>query len=134
MDPKFVYQTTTSRSFEETRKRLEEKAGLEGFRVLHVHDVRATLKEKGFEIDPTVIVEVCNSGLASEALGLDPLAALMMPCKVVVQEKAGEVTLSTFLPEAFVEGEPLKALANKVGVKLVSLVDNAASVPSCCRI
>lgn len=134
MDPNAVYKTSTSRTFEETRKRVEEKAGLEGFRVLHVHDVQATLKEKGFAADPTVILEVCNAGLASEALGLDPLSALMMPCKVVVQEKAGEVTLSTLLPESLVEGEPLKALARKVGVKLVSLVDAAAAVPSCCRI
>jgi len=134
MSPKNSYQTSTSRSFDETRQRVEEKAGLEGFRVLHVHDVRATLREKGFEIEPTVIVEVCNAAMASEALKLDPQSALMMPCKVVVEERKGQVILSTFLPEDLVEGEDLKALARKVGVKLVSLVDTSASVPSCCAI
>jgi uncharacterized protein (DUF302 family) len=134
MNTNMAYQTTTSRSFEDARKRVEEKAGVEGFRVLHVHDVQATLKEKGFEIEPTVIVEVCNASLASEAIALDPQSVLMMPCKVVVQEKAGEVILSTFLPEVLVEGNSLKALARRVGIKLVALVDSAASVPSCCQI
>jgi len=127
-----IYQTQTLRSFSEVRKRVEEKAGLEGFRVLHVHDVQATLKEKGFEIEPTLILEICNAKMASEALALDSSAALMMPCKVVVQEKAGEVTISTSLPEALVEGEALKTLAHQVGVKLISLVDTVASSPSCC--
>lgn len=128
------YSTETSRGFGEVKKRVEEKAGLEGFRVLHIHDVQATLREKGFETDPTVVIEVCNAGLAAEALGLDPAAALLMPCKVVVQEKEGRVTLSTLLPEAFVEGEALKILARKVGAKLMSLIDTAASTPSCCAI
>jgi uncharacterized protein (DUF302 family) len=132
MNPNAIYKTATSRSFGETRKRVEEKAGLEGFRVLYVHDLQAALKEKGFAVEPTVIIEVCNAALASEAFQLDPLSALVMPCKVVVQEQEGKVTLSTLLPEALVEGDPLKTLARKVGVKLMSLMDTACSVPSCC--
>ena len=134
MNPESVYQTTTVRSFDETRKRLEEKAGLEGFRVLKVHDLKAALAEKGFPIEPASVVEVCNAGLASEALKLDPLAALLMPCRVVVQERNGEVFLSAILPESMVEGEALKSLARQAGTKLVSLIDTAASLPSCCRI
>jgi uncharacterized protein (DUF302 family) len=135
MEKGTIHSTSTGWTFEEARKRVEEKAGQEGFRVLHVHDVQATLKEKGFTIDPTVIVEVCNAGLASQALGLDPRAALMMPCKVTIQEKGGEVVLSTLLPEAMVQGESLTALARQVGTKLVALVDSAARTPSnCCTI
>ena len=134
MEPKAYYETETLRPFGEARKRVEEKAGLEGFRVLHVHDVQATLGEKGFKVEPTVVVEVCNAGLASQALQKDARAALLMPCKVVVTERSGRVVLSTLLPEAQVEGEELKALAGQVGAKLVSLVDTAASSPSCCTI
>ena len=130
MEKNGTYSTETGRSFAETRKRVEEKAALEGFRVLHIHDVQATLREKGFEAEPTLVIEVCNAALASEALKLDPKAALSMPCKVVVQEIGGKVTLSTLLPEALVEGEALRAMARQVGVKLISLVDTAArSVP-----
>jgi len=134
MNQNFIYKTSTSRTFDETLKRVQENAGLEGFRPLYVHDVRATLKEKGFDLEPTSIVEVCNAGLAFEALKLDPQAALAMPCKVVVEERAGEVTLYTLLPEGMVQGEALKALAQKVGFKLISLLDKAASTPSCCSI
>ena len=128
------YETTTSRPFAEARKRVEEKAGLENFRVLHVHDVQATLREKGFDVGPTVIVVVCNAKTAAEALQADPRSALLMPCKVVVQEKEGQVMLSTFLPESLVEGESLKNLARQVGTRLMSLVDTAAAVPSCCAL
>jgi uncharacterized protein (DUF302 family) len=129
-----IYSTATSRTFGEARRRVEEKAHLDGFRVLQVHDLQKTLKEKGFSVEPTVIVEVCNAALASEFLGLDPSAALLMPCKVVVEERAGNVTLSTLLPESMVEGDRLKTIARQLGVKLMSLVDTAASSPSCCRI
>ena len=134
MGPNGVYSVETGRTFWEACKRVQEKAGLEGFRVLHLFDVQAALKEKGLESGPTVIVEVCNAALASEALRSDPKAALLLPCKVVVQEIGKKVVLSTLLPESLVEGGDLKALAQKVGVKLMSLIDTAASVPSCCRI
>lgn len=134
MDQNSFYATTTTRSFSETCKRVQDKAGWEGFKVLQVHDMKTALKEKGFEIEPLVIVEVCNAGMASEALGLDPQTALLMPCKVVVQEKEGLVTISTFLPEGLVEGKVLRETARKIGVKLISLVDSAASTPSCCTI
>lgn len=132
MESNARYSVETLRSFAEALKRVEEKAYLEGFRVLHVHDIQAALKEKGFSIEPTAVVEVCNAGLAAETLQLDPDAALLLPCKVVVQEKWGRVTVSTLLPEALVEKPELKAIAQRVGAKLMSLVDTAASVPCCC--
>jgi uncharacterized protein (DUF302 family) len=132
MNPKNGYFLPSALGFGEALRRVEEGAAAEGFRVLKVHDVQAMLREKGFQADPTVIVEVCHAALASQALALDPEAALMMPCKVVLQEKGGKVTVSTLLPEAAVKGKAMEALVEKAEVKLKSLVDSAAgrSVPA----
>jgi uncharacterized protein (DUF302 family) len=129
VDPKGLYILPSSLGLGEARRRVEEGAVAEGFRVLQVHDVQAILRERGFSADPTIIVEVCSASLASESLALDPRTALMMPCKVVIQEKVGEVLLSTLLPETAVGGKAVKALAARVGAKLKRVVESAAGLP-----
>jgi len=46
----FDYTVTTRKSFEEAVAALEEETKKAGFKVLYIHDVTATLKEKGFKI------------------------------------------------------------------------------------
>ena len=42
----FEYTVTTEKAFEEAVLAIEKKAGEKGFRVLHTHDVAATLAER----------------------------------------------------------------------------------------
>jgi uncharacterized protein (DUF302 family) len=44
-----AYTTRPYREFNETVAKIEEITATKGLRVLHIHDVRATLQEKGFE-------------------------------------------------------------------------------------
>ncbi len=134
MDQTHFYRTTTSRSFAETVTRVQEKACLFDFGVLHVHDVGKVRGDKGFKVEPTAIVELCDPKAASEALALDDRAALIMPCKIVVQQKESEVFVSTLYPDGLGENEKLRVLSEAIATRLRSLVDSAASVPSCCRI
>ena len=106
-------------------EKVKEEATRQGFRVLHVHDVAETLKEKGFHAAPTAVVEVCNAGLASKALAADRRAALLMPCRVVVQEDPAGSRLTALLPED-PSGGALKELAQEVSARLKALVDTAA--------
>ncbi len=129
-----IYSTSTTRSFEEVCERVKSKAGLDGFKVLQVHDMQTSLRKMGFEIERTVIVEVCNPALASEALSLETHTALLMPCRVVVQEEKGLVILSTHMPENLLGNIVLKETAHKIWERLLSLIDTAASTPSCCKI
>jgi uncharacterized protein (DUF302 family) len=69
-----------------------------GFRVLAVHDVAATLAEKGFEREPVSIVEICNARHASAVLEADPKIGLMLPCPIMVYEADGHVLISTMRP------------------------------------
>ena len=69
-----------------------------GYRVLHVHDVQATFKEKGVEREPYSIIEVCNVKNAKRALDADPLVGLMMPCKICVFTSGGKTMVSLLRP------------------------------------
>ena len=62
---KFETTIESPRSFDDTVKAIEQKAAEKGFRVLHTHDVAATLAEKGFRRDPLKIIEICNARYAN---------------------------------------------------------------------
>jgi len=124
---KMALQIQSEKSFEEISNLLEKTSPDKGFRVLAVHNVQKTLSEKGFQIKPLKIFEVCNAGFAYEALQSDIRAAMFMPCKIIVRpgESSGtNITLvrpsmiADLLPES-----DLDNLANDVERKLVDLIE-----------
>ena len=112
MSDELAIRLKSKKTFEEVAQALQEKSAENQFRVLAVHDVQATLAEKGFEREPLTIIEVCNSGFAYEALKKDIDASMFMPCKFTVyrQDDSTVVTLarpmmiSKMLPESGLEG------------------------------
>lgn len=104
----FDYTVTTKKSFEEAVKAVQEETKLVGFRVLYIHDVATTLKEKGFDIEPFKIIEICNAKSAYRVLKADIRIGLCLPCKINVYVKDGKtyisgmrpVILSQFFPQA----------------------------------
>lgn len=98
MENKLAYTITSEKPFEQVVKALEEKTAENKFRVLHTHNVQATLEEKGFERAPLKIIEVCNAGFANEALGKDLMVAMFMPCKFVVAEIDGKTSVTLVRP------------------------------------
>ena len=94
----FDYTVITGKSFEEAVAALEEETKKAGFKVLYIHDVTATLKEKGFEIEPFKIVEICNAKSAYTVLRADIKIGLCLPCKINVYQKDGETYISGMRP------------------------------------
>ena len=122
----FEYTVPTNKSFDEAVSAVELNTAAEGFRVLHTHDVAATLAEKGFHREPLKIVEICNAKYANEVLQKDITAALMLPCPITVYSKDGKMHISTMLPSVigeFFPGkgiEPVAAQVEKVVIKIVN--------------
>jgi uncharacterized protein (DUF302 family) len=89
---------TTGLGYDEAVDAVVEACEAAGFRVLTVHDVTQTLAEKGFDLQPLSIIEVCNAKYAHAVLSEDPVIGLMLPCPLMVYEADGEVRLSTMRP------------------------------------
>ena len=94
----FDYTIATERSFDEAVKAVEQETKNAGFRVLYIHDVTATLKEKGFAIEPFKIVEICNAKSAYTALKADVKIGLCLPCKINIYQKEGKIYISGMRP------------------------------------
>ncbi|MBI2952855.1 MAG: DUF302 domain-containing protein [Chloroflexi bacterium] len=129
---KLDYTVTTSRGFDEAVEAVQDQVARAWFRVLHIHDVQATFREKGFERDPYKIVEVCNVKYAKQALEKDLLLGLMMPCKINVYADNGQTKISLMLPSALTSFFPesgkeagLGPLAEEVENILRQVVDAA---------
>jgi uncharacterized protein (DUF302 family) len=123
------YQVTSDRSFETVVSDVEKFSSEKSFRVLHVHDVQATLAEKGIERGPLKIIEICNGTFAHEALEKDMSVSLFMPCKINVYTQDGKTVIKAMRPAAIADFMPeagLKGLADEVDGIVVEIADRAA--------
>jgi len=112
----FDYTVTTKKSFDEAVTSVEKETKNAGFKVLHIHDVTATLKEKGFKIESFKIIEICNAKSAYAVLQADIKIGLCLPCKINVYQKDGKtyisgmrpIILPQFFPEANLGNLPVE--------------------------
>lgn len=128
MENQLAYTVSTEKPFDQVVKAIEEKTADNKFRVLHTHDVKATLNEKGFERAPLKIIEVCNAGFANEALGKELMVAMFMPCKFVVAEVEGQTSVTLVRPTMISQMLPdtgLEDLAASVETTLRNVMDEA---------
>lgn len=125
----FEYTVETAKSFSEAVAAVEKKSAEKGFRVLHTHDVAATLAEKGFPREPLKIVEICNARYASEVLKRDVKVSLMLPCPVSVYVEKGRTFISTLLPSTIADFYPkadLGGVAKEVETVVLEIVNEAS--------
>ena len=108
----FDYTVTTKKTFDTAVKAVEEETKTAGFRVLYVHDVAETLKEKGFEIEPFKIIEICNAKSAYTVLKADIKIGLCLPCKINVYQKNGKTFISGMRPIVLPQFFPNADLGN----------------------
>jgi uncharacterized protein (DUF302 family) len=128
MQDSIAYTLTSNQPFEVVVALLEKLVAENKFRVLHVHDVQATLAEKGFERGPLKIIEVCNSGFAHKALQKDINVALFMPCKFTVHTEGGKTIISLGRPSIIgqmLPGSGLEELAADVEKTLKKVMEAA---------
>jgi uncharacterized protein (DUF302 family) len=125
---KFEYTVTTNKSFPEAVEAVEKKAAEVGFRVLHTHDLAATLTEKGFPREPLKLIEICNAKHASRVLEKDVKLSLMLPCPISVYVQGGKTHISTLLPTSIVQFFPhagIEGIAAEVETEVLNIVDAA---------
>jgi len=123
-----LYTVETRKSFEEAVASVERTSLTKGFRVLHTHDIAATLAEKGFPREPMKIVEVCNARLSSLMLSDDPRVAVLLPCPIVIYHEKGVTHITTMRPTAMLSMFPeagMDNVATLVEKTLLEIVNEA---------
>lgn len=113
--------------FVETVKAVTEALKKEGFGILTTIDVREKFKEKlGIDFPNYVILGACNPPNAHKAIQAEEYIGLMLPCNVIVFEKAGKTAVGIIKPTVamgMIDNNELKPLALMVEAKLKRVLD-----------
>ena len=119
----FGFGKKVSLGFDTAIERVTEVLAKEGFGILTVIDVQATLKMKlDKDIRPYRILGACNPELADQAIAAVPEIGLLLPCNVLVREDEEDHVHVSFMDPGAVLGmvdDPrVDSLAGKVKQKL----------------
>ena len=97
----YTFGTQLPGSIDGVRPRVEAAMKAEGFGVLTVIDVQATMKARlGVEWPPFLILGACNPPLAHRALEVDPSVGALLPCNVVLREDGPDTIVEAMDPLA----------------------------------
>ncbi len=97
----YAMPRTVEGAFDDVVERVRAALASEGFGILTVIDVQATLKEKiGADVEPYVILGACNPTLAHQGLGVEPDLGVLLPCNVVVRREGDAIRVAAMEPNA----------------------------------
>ncbi|MBI5010698.1 MAG: DUF302 domain-containing protein [Bacteroidia bacterium] len=125
----YYFSKTVDESFDNAIQKVTEKLKAEGFGILTEIDLKATLKKK-LDVDfyNYKILGACNPPFAYKALLSEDKIGTMLPCNVIIQEKAkGQVEVSAVDPSASmisIENKELQAIAAEIGTKLKQVIEH----------
>lgn len=86
-------------SYEQAVEKVIAELKKEGFGVLTTIDVKETLKEKlNVEFPRYIILGACNPTFAHMSLQEEEQIGLLLPCNVIIYEKAGTTVVAAFDP------------------------------------
>ena len=122
------YIVTTAKSIEQAAKDLEASVVRNKFGVLHVHDLKTTMKNKGIDFPQACkIFEVCNPQKAKAVLTRDMSLNLALPCRISLWEDKGVVKIGTLRPTALLSvlsnARELKVIAQEVENTIKKIID-----------
>jgi uncharacterized protein (DUF302 family) len=123
----FGFGKVVELDFDAAIDRVTEELAKEGFGILTVIDVQATLKVKlDVEMKPYRILGACNPVLANQAISAVPDIGLLLPCNVLVREdEQGQVHIEFMDPGAvlgLVNDPAVDPLASQVKQKLEAVM------------
>jgi uncharacterized protein (DUF302 family) len=94
-----IHVKTTSKSVDDVAKALETVVPEHKFGILHVHDLKVTMANKGVEYPHECrVFEVCNPHHAAAVLKENIEVNLALPCRIGVWNDGGETKVGTLLP------------------------------------
>jgi len=127
MNTDFGFGKSVEYDFDQAIQRVTEELAKEGFGILAVIDVQATLKAKlDKDMRPYRILGACNPALADRAVSAVPEIGLLLPCNVLVREDEDDRVHVSFMDPGAVLGmvdDPrVGSLADTVKQKLENVM------------
>jgi uncharacterized protein (DUF302 family) len=124
------YVVESPKTFEQAATDLDAAVKRNGFGVLHVHDLAATLRSKGFPFSEECrVFEVCNPAQASKVLATDMRLNMALPCRISVYTEAGKTKIGLIKPTQLLaplsDDSGLRTIAREVEEKTIAMVDEA---------
>jgi len=124
------YIVETSKSFNQASTDLAAAVTGNGFGVLHVHDLGATLRSKGIAFDEECkVFEVCNPQQAAKVLSADMRINMALPCRISVFTEKGKTKIGLIKPVQMLsqlsQDRALAEVAKEVEEKTIKMVDEA---------
>src|SRR6266508_2452541 len=118
------------KSLDQVAKDLEAAVTRPKFGVLGVHDLKATMANKGVAFNRECrIFEVCNPHQAKKVLETNLEISTALPCRISVYEEGGAVKLATIKPTTMIDlyATPgLTGVAQEVEATLEAIMADAA--------
>ena len=124
------YIIETDKTFSQAAIDLEKAILQNGFGVMHIHDLGATLRSKGNTFDEECkIFEVCNPAQAAKVLSTDMRLNMALPCRISVYTEHGQTKIGLIKPvqmlAALSADAELAQVAKEVEEKTIQIVDDA---------
>jgi len=124
------YIVETDKSFNQASINFEAAVVRNGFGILHIHDLGATLRSKGIAFEEECkIFEVCNPGQAAKVLSTDMRLNMALPCRISVFTEKGKIKIGLIKPaqmlSALSQDAALVQVAKEVEEKTIQMVDEA---------
>jgi uncharacterized protein (DUF302 family) len=95
----YGFSKTIDIAYEAAVRKVTEELKKEGFGVLTTIDVKETMKKKlNVDFARYVILGACNPPFALQALQAEEEIGLLLPCNIIVYEKAGKTVVAAFDP------------------------------------
>src|SRR3970282_1106651 len=125
------YIVDSEKTVNDAARDLEQSVKQRNFGVLHVYDLKQTLKSKGIDLPSECrILEVCNSAQAAAVLATDMNLNMILPCRISVYEQDGGTKIGTIRPTqllASLSQDPaLVPIAEAVEAAIRWMIDEAA--------
>lgn len=125
--PAYGLRKATTLTYDAAVSAVRDALKSQGFGVLTEIDMQAAIKEKlGEDIEPQVILGVCNPPLAFRALTAEPSIGLLLPCNVVVRVQDGATLVEAMDPKAalgIVDNPAVTEVANEARQRLAAALD-----------
>jgi len=124
------YTVETKKSVEQASEDLIQSVADHEFGVLHIHNLKETLNNKGVEFtNECRVFEVCNPYKAKDIMDKDINLNLVLPCRISVYKENEKTLIGMIKPKSVVlhltDSKSLISLVEDVEETLFSIINKA---------